>query len=58
MIKMYCDRCGEEVNNLNSWEVLIQIRDWGDESPLEQDRRLQYCKKCVKNLVDNVKRIS
>jgi len=56
MIKMYCDRCGEEVNNLNSWEVLIQIRDWGDESPLEQDRRLQYCKECVKKIFEVIKK--
>ena len=55
---MYCDRCGVEVGKLDSWEILVQIRSWEEESPLDHDKRLQFCKKCVKNLVDNVKRIS
>ena len=57
MIKVYCDRCGKEVGELEAYTILIQgpeIRSWSDEY-LYDRKCYQVCKDCIKGIDEYIK---
>lgn len=56
MIKIYCDKCGVEINELEAYEILVkgpQIRSWGDEYMYDR-KDYQICKDCMKKIADYI----
>lgn len=52
MIKVYCDRCGKEVGELEAYTILIQgpeIRSWSD-NYLYDRKDYQICRDCIKDV--------
>ena len=54
MVKHYCDFCGTEVHDLNSYEVEIIIQPWEENMPLTYQKRHQLCKKCMYKLIGTI----
>ena len=56
MTKIYCDKCGREVGELEAYTILIQgpeIRSWSDEYLYDRNG-YQVCKDCIKCIYEYI----
>lgn len=54
MIKVYCDKCGKEVGELEAYTIMVEapeIRSW-DDPYLYSRRAYQVCKECMTKVAD------
>ena len=54
MIKTFCDKCGEELENYSTFIITIQapeIRFWGDDYIYEREG-YHICRNCIKSVAD------
>lgn len=52
MIKVYCDRCGKEVGELEAYTLLVQgptINAW-DDNYMYDRKDYQICRDCIKGV--------
>ena len=52
MIKIYCDRCGEEIGEHHNYTIRVQapeIRAWGDDYVYDI-KDYQICRNCMKEV--------
>ena len=54
MIKIYCDKCGKEIDEFEEYTILIQgpvIRAWEDEYMYDK-KGYQICRNCIKSVAN------
>ena len=57
MIKVYCDKCGKEIEEYDAYIISIegpQIIFWDDNNFMRGRKRLHICKNCMVKLADYI----